>query len=371
MSPLTTSGGWSGAPHRGEGESPVASGPTQDQEQAKPRRELRPPPCFDLQVDEGLDLDVKVQEELLEFAAGLGRPYHEILGVQVDADGRTLKKAYFQKSKRFHPDRYFRKNVGEFAPLIETCFKKLLEAYELLSDPATRKEVQRELHSSQPTPAPTGTARKAEASDAQGPATQARPRLTRAQAARRLRRRVSGLAGHKKHRQERKQKAKTFFEAGMAAFRDERWTEAAGSVRLAIAFDPANEIYHDEFAKVQRRAHEERAKLLIKQGESALDLRDGATAYEAFSEAFHYRPFDADLAFRAAKLAWQVAGDLRRAKELAQSACELEPERGDFHRVLGQIYKAAGLRANARRELEAAIRLDSKDKEARVELRGL
>ena len=349
----------------------MPSGPTHEQEQAKPRRELRPPPRFDLEVDESLDLDVKVQDELLEFAAGLGRPYHEILGVGIDADERTLKKAYFQKSKRFHPDRYFRKNVGEFGPVIETCFKKLLEAYELLSDPATRKEVQRELRSAQPASTPTDGPPEGEASEAQGSATAAVPRLTRAQAARRLRRRVSGLAGHKKHRQERKQKAKTFFEAGMAAFRDERWIEAAGSVRLAIAFDPTHEIYHEEFAKVQRRAHEERAKLLIKQGESALDLRDGAAAYEAFSEAFHYRPFDAELAFRAAKLAWQVAGDLRRAKELAQSAYELDPERGEFHRVLGQVYKAAGLRANARRELEAAIRLDSKDKEARVELRGL
>ena len=98
---------------------------------------------FDVEVDASLDLDPKIQEELLEFANGLDRPYHELLGVAADADNRAIKKAYFQKSKRFHPDRYFRKNVGEFGPVVETCFKKLLEAYELLSDPATREEVQR------------------------------------------------------------------------------------------------------------------------------------------------------------------------------------------------------------------------------------
>ncbi len=324
---------------------------------------------FDVEVDSSLDLDPKVQEELIEFANGLDRPYHELLGVAVDADDRAIKKAYFQKSKRFHPDRYFRKNLGDFEPLVETCFKKLLEAYELLSDPATRAEVQRgEKARAKAAPKPSGVPSAGPPADSAEPA---KPRMSSTEAARRLRRRMSGLHGHHKVKQERKQKAKTFFESGMSAFRSERWLEAAGSVRLAMAFDPSNEVYREEFVKVQRKAHEERAKHLTRTADAALDLRDYKEAFEALEEACHFRPFDAELAFRAAKIAWQAIGDLRKAKELASSACELEPESGEYHRVLGQIYKAADLTANAKRELETAVRLDPNDKEAKAELRTL
>ena len=104
------------------------------------RRRRRAPGCR--RSTRRLELDVEVQQQLLDFAQRLRRPYHEILGVPRDADARTIKKAYFALSKRLHPDRYFRRRIGAFAPLIDACFKKLLEAYELLSDPTTRAEVQ-------------------------------------------------------------------------------------------------------------------------------------------------------------------------------------------------------------------------------------
>ena len=42
-----------------------------------------------------------------------------------------------------------------------------------------------------------------------------------------------------------------------------------------------------------------------------------------------------------------------------------------YRRTLGQIYGAAGLIANARRELEAALRIDPTDATARAELKTL
>jgi tetratricopeptide (TPR) repeat protein len=290
-----------------------------------------------------------LQRELLEFAGRLDRSYHEILGVARDADERAIKKAYFALSKRLHPDRYFRRRIGPFAPLVETCFRKLLEAYELLSDPQTRSEVQA---------APRAAA---DASPARRSSLEAR---------RRLRERVGALAGAKRATEERRRKAKSFFEAGMAAFAKERWLEAAGAVRLAIAFDLENAAFRERFAEVQRRAHEERAKALQKQGEGALELRDYPQALRLFEEAVHYRPADPELAMRGAKIA-QVLGELRKAKELAAHAVELAPENGVYRRTLGLVYRDAGLAANAKRELEAALRCDPSDAEAKAALRGL
>jgi tetratricopeptide (TPR) repeat protein len=232
---------------------------------------------------------------------------------------------------------------------VETCFRKLLEAYELLSDPQTRSEVQ------------AAPRRAADASPARRSSLEAR---------RRLRERVGALAGAKRATEERRRKAKSFFEAGMAAFAKERWLEAAGAVRLAIAFDLENAAFRERFAEVQRKAHEERAKALQKQGEAALELRDYPQALRLFEEAVHYRPADPELAMRGAKIA-QVLGELKKAKELAAHAVELAPENGIYRRTLGLVYRDAGLAANAKRELEAALRCDPSDAEAKVALRGL
>jgi curved DNA-binding protein CbpA len=335
------------------GAGPAAAAPARPAPApAPPPAEAKRPAAAGLPaVDASLELDVEVQQELLNFAGRLAQPYHEILGVPRDADARAIKKAYFALSKRLHPDRYFRRRIGPFAPLVETCFKKLLEAYELLSDPQTRAEVQAR------SPAPAGAP--------------GQPRLSSRDASRRLRERVGALAGAKRASEERRRKAKGFFEAGMAAFAKERWLEAAGSVRLAIAFDPENEAYREQFAGVQRKAHDERARTLVKQAEAALELRDFPQAASLFEEAVHYRPADPELSIRAAKIAWQALGELRRAKDLAMHAVELAPDNGTYRRLLGLVYKDAGLAANAKRELEAALRIDPQDAEARAALRGL
>ena len=357
--------------------------PEKEASEAPPRREAKPPPQREatpaaasapaplpatdlgIDLDDSLEIDVKLQEEILAFAARIDRPYHEILEVEVDADARAIKKAYFAKSKRLHPDRYFRKNTGEYGPLIERCFKKLLEAYELLSDPNTRAEVQKNLAAT----APASDAAPAVASEPSVKPGQAeKSRKAALEARKRLRRK---MGGHHQILVERKRKAKSFFESGMSAFNQERWLEAAGSVRLAIAFDPKNEAYRDAFGDVQRRAHEERAKALVKLGEGALEMRDYREAFNHFEEAVHYRPFDAELAHRAANIAFQANTDLKRSKDLAMQACELEPENGPYRTLLGQIFKAAGLEANAKRELELAIQLDPSDKEAKRALRSL
>jgi curved DNA-binding protein CbpA len=277
--------------------------------------------------------------------------------VAADADTRAVKKAYFALSKKLHPDRYFRRNTGPFAALIESCFKRLLEAYELLSDPTARKEVQQREATAAFAPVDPGSAASARASSID--------------ARRRLRERVSAIAGHARAHEEQRRKAKRFFEHGMSAFAASHWLEAAGAVRLAIAFDPDNSAYREEFPNVQRRAHEERAKQLVRHGETALEMRDYAVALDDFEEALHYRPADAELAYRAAKLSLQVGAELKRTKEFAAQAVEVEPANAVYRRLLADVYAAAGLRANAKREYEAALRLDPNDAEAKSALRAL
>lgn len=61
------------------------------------------------------------------------RDYYEVLGVDKNADDATIKKAYRQLAKKYHPDA----NPGEEAA---TKFKEASEAYAVLSDPEKRKQ---------------------------------------------------------------------------------------------------------------------------------------------------------------------------------------------------------------------------------------
>ena len=59
--------------------------------------------------------------------------YYDLLEVPVDADDTTLKKAYRKLAVKYHPD----KNPGNKEA--EEKFKKIAQAYDVLSDPEKRK----------------------------------------------------------------------------------------------------------------------------------------------------------------------------------------------------------------------------------------
>ena len=62
------------------------------------------------------------------------RDYYEVLGVSKDADDATIKKAYRQLAKKYHPDM----NPGDKEA--EKKFKEASEAYAVLSDPEKRRQ---------------------------------------------------------------------------------------------------------------------------------------------------------------------------------------------------------------------------------------
>ncbi len=334
--------------------------------QAPPKVEAGPLDySVDPRIDPVLDISVELQAQILAFEASLGRPYFQLLDVPRNADTKQIKRAYFALSKIYHPDRYFRARLGDYRGLLERIFRKLVEAYELLSDPTTRAEIERTLES-MPEPEPEPVEETADADAI--PVRKLPPRkLSKRQTLERLRRHFrippQILA-------ERRLKASQFFEAAMVAAKRERWHEAAPSLRLAVAFNPWNDEYRARFAEILSRHYEQRAFKLLEGDGGAVDPSDKNEALRLLEEVLIHRPADPEVNHRTALLALDI-GELERATEYAEAACELSPESVEMRLTLARVFRAGGLREKAKSALLEAGRLDPKNREVQNALQDL
>ena len=98
-----------------------------------------------LTIDSSLDLDVATQERVIELQALLDGPDYRLLGLPYRCDEKSIKRAYFKLSREFHPDRFFRRNLGSYRPEIEKLFKAIQRAYENLSQPPSRSPLSTEV----------------------------------------------------------------------------------------------------------------------------------------------------------------------------------------------------------------------------------
>lgn len=108
--------------------------------------ELPPPPrnwptrYEDFTVDpallaEDVPLSAELRKRVLYFHAHQEQVnYYELLGVERGASAPAIKRAYFTLSKVFHPDRFFRQELGSFGARLDQVFRWLNEAYKTLSN---------------------------------------------------------------------------------------------------------------------------------------------------------------------------------------------------------------------------------------------
>jgi hypothetical protein len=96
---------------------------------------------FDPQeLEQAIDLDLEKRKQVIYFHYHLKRvTYYDLFQVPQDVDSRGLRKAYFKLSKDFHPDSFFRKELGGYQKKIEEVFRWLSKAYEVLSDEKKRE----------------------------------------------------------------------------------------------------------------------------------------------------------------------------------------------------------------------------------------
>lgn len=323
-------------------------------------------------LDAELDLDLDVQRRILEYEASLDRPYHVLLGVEQGAEPKAVKRAYFKLSKEFHPDRYFRKEIGGYGARLERIFKKILEAHEILSDPKLC-QVENQPATSEQTvtaeAAPTATdaasvppaAGQAGAAPAGTPKKPAKPReLTKLE---RLKQRMPFKINHAAIA-ERRARADEIFRAAQTSQQAGRLQEAEASIRIAISFDPARAEFKEALGSLRIAAAGERASKLLAKPSDRMSDSELYEALRLLEDVLPYRPHDPELNERAARVSLQL-GKLDDAAEYVETLLERSPESSAAHSLSGRIHKERGELDEAVAAFERALKYDEENLEAR------
>ena len=299
----------------------------------------------------GTDLPADLQRELLDLDARASRISHyELLGVGPEADAAGIRRAYLLRSKRFHPDAWYGKDVGEFAPLLSKAFQRLSSAYQILSDEDTRTAYDRD-HAGQL------SAREREAIE--------RRALSREEEERR------GL-----ERRERLLRTKGFARIGAArrlyeealelALAGER-AQAIAGLKTARELDPKRSEIAAKLAELEREASRARSRSALQSGREREDKGQLQPAFTAYSQAFQMDPQSQAAALGAARVA-QAMREFQQASTFAARAADLAlPGDVEARLILAKAFIELSFKAKARAELQKVLT----DKPDHAEARSL
>lgn len=150
-------------------------------------------------------------------------------------------------------------------------------------------------------------------------------------------------------------------DAAQAAERRGDWLGAANALQLALALEPERADIIEEYARVSAAVARSLADNYEKQARYEEKSGKWEAAARSWTRVCEGRPEDPRAAQHAAEALLKSGGDLHRAQRYAQRAVELEPGVLSNLTLLARVYLAAGLKLNARRELEKAVKLDPND----------
>jgi len=105
------------------------------------RSPSRPVPGAPFTPVPNLDLAPEHQQQIATLFAQLETlDLYALLGVERGVDKKAIKRSYFELTSKFHPDRFFRKEIGPFKAQMEAIFGRMTEAHDTLTDAARRAD---------------------------------------------------------------------------------------------------------------------------------------------------------------------------------------------------------------------------------------
>lgn len=300
-------------------------------------------------LSEEVDLEVERMKEILELDQRcVGDDFFAMLGLTPGASGPEAKKAYYELSKRFHPDRFFGKNLGSYKARIDRIFRKLTEAQAVLTEPGRRQGY---------------LAQHPELGGAAASAVELDPARAAERRARLLRHPYLAKAA----------KLHELTERGRAMVHKGEFARAYTDLSLASQIDPRNREVADLLQAAKKGGDRFRAEKEFHDGESAEKMGDYPEALLRMRNAAQLDSDNAEYAARLARLILSGGGavELKEAHGLARRAAELKPQNADYRLLFARVLHKAGLDKNAQREFEAVLKLRPEDPVAKEHLKKL
>jgi curved DNA-binding protein CbpA len=304
--------------------------------------------------DGRFELPAELQRELRDLESReASLTHYQLLGVGADAEGGDIRRAYLEKSRRFHPDAWYRKQIGPFAQLLSKWFQKLTAAYQVLSDEELRGAYDRE--------------HRSELSQADRAALERR-QLSRAEQERRERERRERLLRTKGFA--RIGAARKLYEESVEHARNGDRGNAIAALKAARELDPNRREIADKLVELEREQSRARASSALTSAREREERHRPADALAAYAAAFQYDPTSFAAALGAARSALEAA-DVRAALGWATRAVELQPADDASRLLLARALAASGQKKRARSELTTLLSRTPDHKEARALLRAL
>jgi curved DNA-binding protein CbpA len=258
-----------------------------------------------------------------------------LLGVPWNAPVDQVREAYLAKVKVFHPDRHTGKRLGSYLPRMETVFRSLTAARDLLQDP-----VRREPYARKTAPADELARMQVRDLESERRADERRARLVRQNP-------LLARAG----------RIQEFLKSGKRAFEEGRWQQALNDFQLVVSLDER----HPEAKKLAedacRKLGAARAAEAYESGLKAELAGQPQAALAMFRDAHEADPQNPRYAVATARAALAL-GDTAAAREVAERAVRAAPRDGAAHEALAQALYAAGQNREAKKAAEKALEID-------------
>src|SRR5207248_266225 len=235
----------------------------------------------------GIDLPPELQSELRTFdAAGRDVSLYDLLGVSPDTDAATIRRTYLERSRRYHPDAWYGKNVGDFGPLLSRAFQKLSAAYQILSDEDARAQYDQKLKQRL-------SQREREAMERRALSREEEERRQRERRERLLRTKGFARIGAAR---------KLYEEALELALNGER-AQAIATLKAARQLDPRRGEIAQKLTELEREAARSRSQLALKAAREQEEKGDPQTALKTYTQSFQMDPTNAAAAAAGARCA--------------------------------------------------------------------
>ena len=326
----------------------------------------------------GLDLRPDQITAIEAAWAGIAdKTFYEILLLPRNAELRAVKRAYYRLSKEYHPDKFYRKNIGAYKEKLEVIFNKVTEAYRTLSNDEARKDYDtlvlgksgRDIASSSEATTtvdfvPDALRKKQEAQAKSAPARKAPGAKKKAPP-------PVFIQNLQKQLASRIAKARKHMQEGEKALAQGRNGDAASNFQLAMTLDPRNTKAKALFTKSRTAHRNGKAEELYRRAQEALLAEDHKRAAQLLQEAVDCKPTRGKYYSEFAKLINEHTLQQRVALEHMKTAVEVEPRNVEYTMELAAAYVDLAMPTNAVRAYERVLRLDPKNKVASKQLRRL